>query len=460
MKSLRHLVLALAMACAPITARAASTTNLGIAYPMVGADADAWGTIVNSAFQSFDNEWKVETLADASLTAASTTRIVRLTTAFTAARTITLPAATTHTASQPIIVLDVAGSVGATNTLTFARAGADTIESPGASAGTSYVVTAPRRAVILRSDGTSKWIVQADLGTIAKQDASAVAITGGSVTGITDLAVADGGTGSSTATAARTALGLAIGTDVEAYNANLAAIAGLTSAADKLPYFTGSGTAAVTAFTSYGRSLVDDADAATARTTLGLGTAATQATGTSGANVPLLNGANTWSTTQTLTAAPVFTDASGSRTALGLGTAATQATGTSGATLCLLNASCTFSGTTVSFTGDTALGDANADTATVTGHLNLSGTAPTLSSCGTSPSFGNASTDHHGRVVTGSGTVTSCTVTFSRAFSGAPACTISGFGDTGALSLASLTTTALVVNIGIAAVSFEYLCLD
>ena len=44
------------------------------------------------------------------------------------------------------------------------------------------------------------------LDTMATQAASAVAITGGSVTGITDLAIADGGTGASTAAAARTAL--------------------------------------------------------------------------------------------------------------------------------------------------------------------------------------------------------------------------------------------------------------
>jgi hypothetical protein len=88
--------------------------------------------------------------------------------------------------------------------------------------------------------------------------------------------VVAGGTGATTASAARTALGLAIGTDVQAFDAGLASIAGLTTAADRMIYTTASDVYAVATLTAAGRAILDDADATAQRTTLGLGTVATE----------------------------------------------------------------------------------------------------------------------------------------------------------------------------------------
>ena len=91
------------------------------------------------------------------------------------------------------------------------------------------------------SDGTN-WTVEngsdartsLGLGSVSTQDANNISITGGSVTGITDIAVADGGTGASDVSSARQNLGLEIGVDVQAYDADLADLADGTLSASKV----------------------------------------------------------------------------------------------------------------------------------------------------------------------------------------------------------------------------------
>ena len=108
---------------------------------------------------------------------------------------------------------------------------------------------------VLGSDGTDPGWTQVDLTA--------------AVTGI--LPVANGGTASANAAAARTALGLAIGTDVQAYNALLAALATLApTVADTMVYTTGVNTVTTASLTAFARTLLDDADAAAARATLGV----------------------------------------------------------------------------------------------------------------------------------------------------------------------------------------------
>lgn len=88
-------------------------------------------------------------------------------------------------------------------------------------------------------------------------------------------------------------------------NANLQALAGLTGAADRLPYFTGVGALSLATLTSFARSLLDDANAGAARSTLGIG----NVDNTSDANKPVSTATQNALDLKAPLASPTFTGA-------------------------------------------------------------------------------------------------------------------------------------------------------
>ena len=186
------------------------TTNSGIELITTGEQSGTWGTTTNTNLSIID-------------------RLVN------GVGTITL-SGTTHTLTTSdgtlsdgqYAVLVFSGSPSGTNTVTVAPNDAQHLYIVKNSSGQSVVLTQGSGGNVTVANGDTKVVYCDGAGAgaavvdlTADFAMSSVNITGGSITGITDLAVADGGTGASNQSDARTNLGLVIGTNVLAYDANL-----------------------------------------------------------------------------------------------------------------------------------------------------------------------------------------------------------------------------------------------
>lgn len=221
------------------------TPNLRLELQATGENRSTWGVKANNDFSLIETAiagYSSVAMADANVTltavngAADQSRaaILNLTGVHTAIRTVTIPSV-----SKVYFVRNSTTGGFAVNVKT--------------SAGNTTAVPTGK-SLVLFCDGTN--------------------CTSSFVTAAADLTgtvpVINGGTGGADAATARTNLGLVIGTNVQAYDAGLNSIAGLTPAANQMLYTSGTNVYAAASLTPYSRTLLDDADAATWRATLGI----------------------------------------------------------------------------------------------------------------------------------------------------------------------------------------------
>jgi len=206
------------------------TSNLGIELPADGELDGVWGDTVNDNMNILDRAINGSVVLSLSGTSSN----------------LTTTDGTLSNGQYKLLVLG--GTPSGTHTVTIVPNDAQKIYFVYNLSGQSVVFTqgsggnvtiANNDSGIIYSDGGGS---AAGVVNVTDHFAmNSVRITGGTITGITDLAIADGGTGASSAADARTNLGLAIGTNVQAWDANLDQIAALAPTDNN--FIVGNGTA-------------------------------------------------------------------------------------------------------------------------------------------------------------------------------------------------------------------------
>ena len=206
------------------------TSNLGIELPADGELDGVWGDAVNDNMNILDRAINGSVVLSLSGTSSN----------------LTTTDGTLSNGQYKLLVLG--GTPSGTHTVTIVPNDAQKIYFVYNLSGQSVVFS--------QGSGTSVTIANGDSGLIYSDGGggaagvvnitdhfamNSVRITGGTITGITDIAVADGGTGASSAADARTNLGLAIGTNVQAWDVNLDQIAALAPTDNN--FIVGNGTA-------------------------------------------------------------------------------------------------------------------------------------------------------------------------------------------------------------------------
>ena len=167
----------------------------GIELIATGEQSGAWGDTTNINLQ----------IVDRVLTGVGTITLSGTT------HTLTTTDGTLSDGMYKVLVLS--GSPSGTNTITISPNNAQKVYLVYNNSGQSAIFTQGSGSDVTVANGATKLIYTDGAGAgaavsdfTATLEMASVNITGGSVTGITDLAVADGGTGASTVSAAQTNL--------------------------------------------------------------------------------------------------------------------------------------------------------------------------------------------------------------------------------------------------------------